>query len=511
VARSQLDIILRLNDKASAGLKRAGKSLSGFQKTAALAGGALLAAAGAAAAFGIHAVKTAARVETLGVVTKTLGKNVGLTETQIRNFEESIVAQGITMQAARQSIAQMIQANIDLGKSADIARLAQNAAVIAGVDSSEAFNRVVTTIQTANVRMGRTIGLQLNFNDAYKKGAEELGKTADQLTEVEKAAIRTNHVLEQGANIANAYEESMETAGKQITSLKRHWEALTVAIGERGLPVWTEAVFGASKLLEGLTGLVEVSNKLRDAEELLTEAGMNDRDVRALIADDVVRDIGLSDAMRHKKLELAGAIDVERQRWVAMGQAAELASQKAVEGAEAQITVNQGIVSSFTDITEAQIATEALDVLNDALETGQISPEEYELAFRELADSLDISAAQQDAHLKFAAIKADIDAGTSSVWAYVAALDTLQRKLRQGVLGGSASIPEDERPGVQQQHGGSFTVPPGFPNDSYRMGVSSGERVNVSNDSRSFFQGGNVNINNGTQLEAFEEMLKQIQ
>ena len=62
------------------------------------------------------------------------------------------------------------------------------------------------------------------------------------------------------------------------------------------------------------------------------------------------------------------------------------------------------------------------------------------------------------------------------------------------------------------QHGGTFTVPSGFPRDGFRMGVSSGEQVNVSNrDERSFFSGSNVNINNGTDLDVFEELLRQIQ
>ena len=68
------------------------------------------------------------------------------------------------------------------------------------------------------------------------------------------------------------------------------------------------------------------------------------------------------------------------------------------------------------------------------------------------------------------------------------------------------------RTGVGKQHGGTFTVPGGFPGDSFPMGVSSGEQVSVSNrDERSFFSGSNVNINNGTDLEGFEALLRQVQ
>ena len=66
-------------------------------------------------------------------------------------------------------------------------------------------------------------------------------------------------------------------------------------------------------------------------------------------------------------------------------------------------------------------------------------------------------------------------------------------------------------PGLAQQHGGTFTVPPGYPNDSFRARFSSGERVSVQNDERSFFGNSTVNINNGTGMEAFEELLRSIQ
>lgn len=75
------------------------------------------------------------------------------------------------------------------------------------------------------------------------------------------------------------------------------------------------------------------------------------------------------------------------------------------------------------------------------------------------------------------------------------------------------TLPETESGtgGLFQQHGGTFTVPPGYPNDSFPVRVSSGERVSVSNDQRNYFGGSTVNINNGTQLDAFEELLRTIQ
>ena len=206
-------------------------------------------------AFLGSATKLAARVEMLGVVTVQLGKTAGLTEEEVRNLEEAIQDQGITTSKSRLALARMIQANIDLAHSTDLARLSQDAAVIAGINSSEAFEHLINVIVTGNIRMGRTIGLQLQFGKALRATAEQLGKNADELTEQEIIQARTNEVLRQGVAIAGTYEAAMETAGKQMLSMDRQIEEIRLAIGQVFLPVLSEAVellYDAAKAINEL-------------------------------------------------------------------------------------------------------------------------------------------------------------------------------------------------------------------------------------------------------------------
>ena len=90
------------------------------QKTATLSkayltmGAAMTGAAAVSTKLLAGTVSLAARVETLGIVTETLGKNVGMTTTEMRDLEKAVQAKGITLQATRGSIALMLQANIDL-------------------------------------------------------------------------------------------------------------------------------------------------------------------------------------------------------------------------------------------------------------------------------------------------------------------------------------------------------------------------------------------------------------
>lgn len=200
------------------------------------------------------ATKLAARVETLGVVTTQLGKNVGVTEKQMRVLEQRVKSKGITLQATRESIALMIQAEIDLAHATELARLAQDAAVIANENSSEAFRRLVFVITSGNVRMARTLGLQVSFERAYKRMADSLGVTTDALTEQQRVQARTNEVLSAGRTIVGTYEAAMTTAGKKVLSLDRHIEESRRLIGEAYTPAFADLVDMVTNLLKAFEG-----------------------------------------------------------------------------------------------------------------------------------------------------------------------------------------------------------------------------------------------------------------
>ena len=224
-------------------------------------GTALIAAGGAVGVFLGKATQLAGRVQTLGVVTAQLGKNIGKTEIQIRSLEQAVVKQGITLQSTRQSIAMMIGAEVDLAHATDLARLAQNAAVIANMDSSETFRSLIAVIQTGNIRMGRTLGLQLRFQVAYERMAKRIGVATDELTEQQRVQARTNEVMRAGRNIIGTYEAAMETAGKKMLSLNRHVEESRRAFGEAFLEVYADVidkVTDSLKVWEGMNKAQQV-------------------------------------------------------------------------------------------------------------------------------------------------------------------------------------------------------------------------------------------------------------
>lgn len=226
--------------------------LSGAMKKSGMALSALGAAGGALIA---KTTLLAARVETLGIVMRQVGTTAGYTTEELNRFEEGVRKQGITTQVARTNIIRLIQANIDLEHATKLARISQDAAVIAGINSSEAFQRMVWAINTLRPQVLKQMGLTVSLNEAYKNYAEKLGVAVTQLDMQQKKQAMVNEIMIKGEAIQGSYEAAMETAGKKMTSLARHMEEAARSVGEAFLPAFAaliDAVTAAFKWFNAL-------------------------------------------------------------------------------------------------------------------------------------------------------------------------------------------------------------------------------------------------------------------
>jgi hypothetical protein len=225
----------------------------------------------------------AARYETLGVVTEVVGRNAGYTKTQMDAATDAIARQGITMIESRESATKLVQAHVDLKNATVLARIAQDAAVIGHLNSSEAFDRLVNGISRGNVLILRNIGINVNLQSAYRDMAGELGKATAELTENERVQARLNAVIERGADIAGTYEAAMDTAGKQITSMQRYTQDLKTVIGETFNETLTIAVMA---LTDGLKDANKEVSELSKNQQL-HEWGRSLADVFIWVANKV--------------------------------------------------------------------------------------------------------------------------------------------------------------------------------------------------------------------------------
>jgi len=213
------------------------------------------------------AAMLAAKVETLGAVMKVVGNNAGYTGSQMDLYSKQIQKMGITTNESLNSAVKMASAQMDLSKASQLARVAQDAATIGGINSSEAFGRMIDGIRSGEVDILKTLGINIQLEQAHKKYAESLGRTKESLSATEKTQANMNAVLEYGKNIAGAYEAAMGTAGKQMSSLVRPAEEIKLSLGTTFTPALNDAV----RDLYGV--LTYVSEALKNNKDVLQDVG----------------------------------------------------------------------------------------------------------------------------------------------------------------------------------------------------------------------------------------------
>ena len=176
-------------------------------------------------------VLLAARFETLGVVMETVGKIAGYSAKEMEEFDLALRETGISMVESRRILSTMAVAQLDLKKATELGRAAQHAATMAGLDSSEAFQRMIYGIQSGHLIVLKTIGINVSFENSYKKVAETVDRTVNSFSTAEKATIRMHAVLEDAKKKAGLYEAAMTTAGKKLTSFTRYIKDFKVKMG----------------------------------------------------------------------------------------------------------------------------------------------------------------------------------------------------------------------------------------------------------------------------------------
>lgn len=202
----------------------------------------------------------ALRYETLGTALRQIGTNAGYTTNELKQFQSGLESTGISMLQARQSMIRLINSNIDLSKSTALARAAQDLAVISGENSSDTFERLAYAIQSGSIVMLRNLGINVSFQQAYKKLADELHTTTGALTENQKVQARLNAILDDSTKRVGLYEEAMLNAGKQLTTMQRLQENFAVMVGRVfrdtasvAVQAWMESLKDANAELRKLT------------------------------------------------------------------------------------------------------------------------------------------------------------------------------------------------------------------------------------------------------------------
>jgi hypothetical protein len=216
----------------------------------------------AATAFGVESFKTAARVGEMDASLRALAKANGLSEAEMQKSVAAIRKQGIEAGTAQQLVAQFARNNLDLSKSTDLARVAQDAAVISGRNSTEVLGDLVHGITTQNSQVLRNAGLNVQAGQAVDKYAKSIGKATKDLTDAERSQAVLNAVLESGKTVAGAYAEAMTEPGKVLRSFPRLIDDIKLSVGEGLVQAFGPLILAGYDVAKALSAAVAPTGAL---------------------------------------------------------------------------------------------------------------------------------------------------------------------------------------------------------------------------------------------------------
>ena len=219
--------------------------------------------------FIVESVDAATEVNLLGETIDYLGSRTGLTSDQVKNLENDIRSQGVSLRSAREFMIAMVRANIDFSQSMELVRIAQDAAVISQRSVSESLTRLISAIQKSEPRLLDELGIQVRREEAYRRQAIALGKTQSELTEYEKRLGFVNEIVRKAAVFSGAYEATLDNVGRQAVEVSRYADDLKVQIGQIFQPSravlvqeYTQLLQDAAKWFEENSESVEFLSKV---------------------------------------------------------------------------------------------------------------------------------------------------------------------------------------------------------------------------------------------------------
>lgn len=230
-------------DEFSGVLGNFGNIMTGLKSTLDLVAGAIETAVTPLIDFGKESILAAARVDELRTVNQILAENAGISSYAVTSAAEAVRHMGIEAGVAESTVAAFIDANLNLAEASNLARVAQDAAVISGSNSSDTLANIIYGIETLNPLILRHAGIVVDTKVAYDEWAAANKTTAADMTTTQKQAALLNAVLDSGKDIAGAYAAAMEEPGKVLRSFPRYFDDIMVAIGEPFQGAFANVVF----------------------------------------------------------------------------------------------------------------------------------------------------------------------------------------------------------------------------------------------------------------------------
>jgi len=162
-------------NKTTQGGEAATQSFDGVSMAMAGLNAALVVGAKKASMLADSWMHAAGRLETLEISLRNVGRTSGYAEEELFKYRDAIKSQGIETKGATQAALTFLQSQLDLTRASELARVAQDLAVIAGTDSTQMFNRMTQAIAMQRPILLRSAGITNGLTEIYGKFSKETG------------------------------------------------------------------------------------------------------------------------------------------------------------------------------------------------------------------------------------------------------------------------------------------------------------------------------------------------
>jgi len=156
--------------------------------------------------------------------------------TDLRRASKGLVSDFELVDNANKALA----LGIDRNQLPKLLEVATARSKIFGRTVSQAFNDLSIGIGRQSRMILDNLGIILDLDKVYEDYASTLGKTSDQLTELEKKQALTNSIIEQSKPIVDSQIFLLETTNEKLQRLGAQWDNLKQKVGEFTLAVSDE-------------------------------------------------------------------------------------------------------------------------------------------------------------------------------------------------------------------------------------------------------------------------------
>jgi len=263
MSNKQLSIILKLRDEATKRLEGVRGSLQRFANSWKKNWLAITAAI-TASIMALHKawelMELGAKAEQQKQAFKNLAASLGMSADKI--IEDLRRMSGETMSTSQimGKASQAMILGIDPTKLAKMMEISRASARAFGKDVGFMFESIAVGVGRQSKLILDNLGIIVSAGDAYEKYAKTLGKSAKELTEMERKQAFLNATIEAGERILQQIDTSTMTNLEKMQKLKAGWQDLAEKIGQS---LWLVLGFiqgFMNQIISGFFTLLEVAN-----------------------------------------------------------------------------------------------------------------------------------------------------------------------------------------------------------------------------------------------------------